>query len=114
MEKRPHYAHASPSKVFNSSQQYIAESMGYHYYHALIFGRNPAGIGARDQPSVDVMYEGSRAMHITHRCDHVTTCSSPTVLGEELGLSSSLEWEEQGVGPRILVYYDVVTIPPKP
>ena len=42
--------------------------------------------------TVTSLAEGARAMHVSRCRDHVIPCFSPTVLGEELGLSSSPEW----------------------
>ena len=55
--------------------------------------------------TVTLLAEGARAMHVTCCCDHVIPCFSPMVLEEKLGLSSSPEWGERGVGPRIVVLY---------
>ena len=55
--------------------------------------------------TITSLAEGARAMHVSRCRDHVIPCFSPTVLGEELGLSSSPEWGEHGVGPRIVVLY---------
>ena len=61
--------------------------------------------------TITSLAEGAHAMHVTHCCDHVIPCFSPTVLGEELGLGSSPEWGEHGVGPSLIYDANQVSHP---